>query len=1009
MATYLPGQTDQVPVIQPFQPDFGMVQKALTTLQSKYDQGFASVQNAYNQVLNAPLTNTKLKLYRDAYIKDSEKKLKDLSSVDLSLYENQAAAENVFAPFWQDDRFLTDTYLTKSIQSEMQKGMAARDSKDEKVRDQYNGISMMYLQNGLDQIQQTDPDSPEFAKLQARRWVPFTNVEKYLEEAADKSKLEIKWKSPSGPYLVDVTNGQRALVPFKTWAHNMIGNNFTEQFNVMGTVEREDGVKRLMRNHPDLTEDQATTMLAANTMQGLDKGYTERTNDLDSSIKQVDAQMNWYMNRQLTPEQEADFRKLAGQKSELADQQRNIINEHTKFANNYDATLNQIKENPDNYFASINKQRVIDGWAAARASRQSVDVQLDPVLKERNENAYKDAELKYKYADLDLKERMFQAHLVDTDGDGVPDAYPAGARAGGTGAGGLGSTGGRAGSGKPQTVLSGHNIGKGITDVSQTGSAYDALVRQQNDRWHAAHENFFDMSGVGRVLTAKLGEDPTLARNYISELRRKMNDPEHYTIDNKDGWFDKISTELEKSSNTKITDAASARNALIAVAGQYLSEKLQNGGALTDNDDRTMLQKYMVGKSALYQYEATQKNIQEQTEKLFNTSHDYDVMRQDHGGKKGIITSDDLAKVFKAKTYDIGGTEMSADQLAKLYMDGQISLSHPPKTGKVGAPMVVYAGKGGSSRVLYNEYDNPTSDLYGAFDELDKKYGSSEKFKEKIDGLNKKIVPGIFEYQNQTGKYGYRVQYALRPDVDNEFSASLLNEAASADNRLDIYDGTQRSTNKDLNTAVLTLLQQGETELEKHISSVVLNTSGPNGNPTLDLTFIPVKDTDKTKIGDYDLKDLAGKHISIELNPNASGAAIQSIHTNPGFYVYGDLLRGKSMNADPMLKAAGFDFSILPNDDKNPTYAQLTIRRTVFDETTGKNKVLTPIDRPIYFAQQTPDEIMGMVYNLLDAHLAGNVAANQRYLAHPPAGLKTGRQILDEMASAKPPSTINGQ
>lgn len=991
MATYLQGLTDQIPVVQPFQPNFGLVQQALGTLQAKYDQGFASVKNAYNQVLNADISNPKLKVERDNYVKAAELSLKNLSSVDLSMQENQVAAERVFAPFWEDARVLTDVHLTKNMQQEIRKGLSARDSTDEKVREQYNDLSVLYIQNGLDQLKNTDPDSPEFAKIQGRRWVPFQNLEKYLSDQAKAENLEIKWNSTSGPYLVKGLNGERAIVPFKTWAHNMLGNNFTEQFRVMGTLEKEEGVKDLMRNNPGLTEGQATERLAASALKSMSKSYAARIEDLDDSIKKAQAKIDWYDDQEMTEEEAKEsLQPLRLQQQALVDEKKNLEEEQHKFTKNYDGTLSTISKNPESYFASVNKQRVVDGWANARAANQSTQMVINPVLHEENDLYYKKEQLKMEQMNYALKERMFEASYVDTDDDGVPDTYK-GALVGnnGRGAGG-GRTGGKK-SGKEQTALSGQKIGYGTTDVSKTGYAYDALEQQQTNRWNIANENFFDKRGVARVLTARMGMDAETARDFISELKRYTADPNHYKMNDKDGMVSKTLASLERESGIKTIDAVGIRNALVGIAGKYLGEKLKNGGERMEAEDREMVQRYMLGLSAIQQYDSTEKDIKEQTLKLFDTTHDFDIVKVMRNGQSAIMTSDDMAKNFQKSKYKVNGEEITREQLAQMYMRGEVGAW---KNANMGPALIL--GKHVGKMVKLSLAD----DSMGLVDEvlgLNKKYESSKNVKNKLEELNKRIVPTISEYQSETGRLGFRVQYNLTDD-DNDFGARLLSDAASADNRVGIYDDGVLSDNKDLNAAVLNILSQGESELEKYVSAVVLNTKGGTGNPTLDVIFKPVKKTDSTDIGDYSVGDLASKKISIELNPNASGETIRSIRFNSGFYVYSDLLRGKKLEADPILKAAGFDFSVLPDDNKNPSYVSVHIQRTVVDDATGKNKVLDAIDRDISFSKMTPDEIMETIYGLLDQHLGGNLTANERYKARPSEMVKKkGRDWRKEL------------
>src|SRR4051812_19976960 len=140
MSTFIPNVTDQIPDLPLYQPNFGFYQQMMQRKNQQYEQGYSQVRSAYDSILNAPLTNTQNIAARDGYLKQAQQQLKNLSSVDLSLQQNVDAADNVFAPFWQDDKMLTDRAFTSYANQEMQKGFRLRDSQKKEDRDQYSDV-----------------------------------------------------------------------------------------------------------------------------------------------------------------------------------------------------------------------------------------------------------------------------------------------------------------------------------------------------------------------------------------------------------------------------------------------------------------------------------------------------------------------------------------------------------------------------------------------------------------------------------------------------------------------------------------------------------------------------------------------------------------------------------------------------------------------------------------------------------------------------------------------------
>jgi hypothetical protein len=570
---------------------------------------------------------------------------------------------------------------------------------------------------------------------------------------------------------------------------------------------------------------------------------------------------------------------------------------------------------------------------------------------------------------------------------------------GGSGTGGSGGSRGSKKGGKPETFASGQRVGYGITDVTKTGSALDVYRREQQSRFEAAHDNILASDGVAYALEAKLNFSDKETRNFVSDLRNMIADPNNYKISDQ-ATFDKVKAALIKESGIDIKGPLGARNALVAVAGNYLKDKLKGGGKGMDKADRTMLLKYVMGLYTLQAYNTTEGARKEAMENVFGATTSFDLLKKvDGNGKVDVVNKDDLAQAFKVPQYKFkafSGDEeitLTPSQLAEYYMDGKLAWSETRTYGNtvmIDGRRYRQQDKGPADSKFLPDYFR--DDVKKGIDILNQKYKSAEGFKNLYDQFNTKVIPKLPEFQSKTGQFGVRLKFGLRPDVDNEFSYRLLSELQNADNRITIYDGKERAS-EDVSNAVLRLLGQGETAMEKYISAVQVTTTGPHGHPVAEFSVIPVKETDKTNVG-IDLTELADKTISIEMNPNGSGETLRSMRFNSGFYVFGDLLKGKEMTSDALLEAAGFKFGVLPDDPKNPRTVTVTMERTVFDDKTGENKPLKKWrSDPISLMDQTPDDVMEKIYRALRIHLEENEQANERY-AEANSGGMTGKEYL---------------
>lgn len=1014
MATYIQGVTDVFPQFTPFQPDLNLVQKALGTLQARYDQGFASVKNAYNQVLNSDLTNSKLKMQRDEYVKQAEKQLKDLSSVDLSIPENQVTAESVFTPFWDDDRMLFAMQRTKDARSQMARGNAVRDSMDEKVREQYNDITMRYLQNGLEDLRDTDPDSPDFFKIEQRRWVPFKNLEKYLNEQAKLVDLKIEWKSENGPYLVNMRNGPRAIKSFRTWATDTVGNNFVEQFQVIGAVERDEGVKMIMRNNPTVTKQQAIEMLADNTLSGIVRGYEKQEDSYNSDLARVRSKIKWYddSNTPTTVEEEMYGRELFQQEEELMNSRDETREAREKYIKNYDRTRSDFMASPVNFYATLNKQRVMDGWSTGYATgTQSKSMEFNPAVREANDNRHWQEDYNLRLRDLELKDwvaknprrsrRGRSSGNSDGSGDYGDDNYDDDSN---------------------DNELSGEYLGIGSTDVTKVGEAYDILMEKLHNKWVTAHDNFFGAGKMGLILQKAISLDGEKNMNrgesvkFFSLLKDWMDNPNSDMVNKNAEWFNKVLGKIGEESGIKITGPGNTRNALIALTGKYLTEK--RSAMQLDDDDNTIITSYGDGITALEDFNALERRRNEEVQKNIISQRDKfnPIINVKSDGTYDIVTADDAAKDFRAaKVFDRNNVErmLSPKEIAAAYLSGDFNAG--AKQIKIGGIDYTFVSRPNS---LYYPAQDPLSPFSGIdtdpidrvalnLNAIEAKYGTSETQKKLRKELNTQVVANMPEYQSETGKYGSEMHYNLNKNKTRsgnpEYGVRLLTEASNPDNRLNIYIASgpeeefEASKDSDVNDAIIKMMKQGDGKVEDYISGVDLITIGHTGKPMLRLILNPAG-ADKT-IGKVKLESLQKKEIMIEINPNASGPTLSSIRYGTQQYVYDRLLRGESMKSDEVLEAAGFHYEIVPDDIRHPTSAHVEIQRTVFDEKTGKDIKMPVMEEDFLFNRTSPDELKARIDEMFRDHLLNYQTAKYQYeraQSSNPNRRPTGKELVEK-------------
>jgi hypothetical protein len=1003
MASYIQGLTDVPVPIAPFQPDFGMMQKALSTLQSRYEQGFASVKSAYNQVLNAPLSDSTNKTIRDGYIKGAEQKLKNLSSVDLSLPENQQVAENVFAPFWEDNMILQDASVTKWYEGELQRAQATRDSKDEKVRSQYSDAAVMYLQNGLAKLQSAGRDPNKYAQLEKRRFVPFQNMKEYLNEQASKAGLKVEWESAEGPYLVKREGGSRAATTFETFADNMLSDQFQDQFRVMGVVDKEERMRQIKLGNPLLTDEQAMAEVTKGIGAEYKKGLTSRTDLLQRQMAKITTDIGQYTSKpRLDTKQTQELEELARTqlllKNQLETSKTQLSDTDAKdFQDN-------LYRNADSYFTTVMRQRAVKGWASARAGSERItSININPAWTENIKVSLNQRELDLKTQELALKGRQLQLNewiaehpyakqgprLGGDDGTGLFGDGGNGLEGGGyTGSGG----GGYGGYGSSGDLMNPEKAGV-VQSVDATNpiKAVDPGIlfhEQQVQRWGVAHQELFDNRAGGVALRA-MGVSLLDARNYMSALKNYSMDLTGNTLSKQDqGWLHDLSKQLTGKDDAKYAGFYQLRSKLLEKMQQNLTDKLKEGGPGLTEEDGQMLFSYLTATQAIQEHDAleTQRKDLEKQQVIENPKA-YGKILVNKNGKYDVSDVGDVVKDFRdvdVITADGEKKRISASDFATAYLSGNYNADAGWLTigGKV-FQVEKTADKWQDPDVLnpfVDRADNKMIDIkkYN-LDVIKAKYGTSLDQKKLRDQLDSNVLGKLPDYQSQNGKLGMVIRYDLAQKGKPDVGSRLVQEAAQSGNHLAIYVNGELSKNDERNKAIMKLLNKSEGDLKDYVSTALLRPMGYNGRPTLQVELKSAKDSDKTSVtDDIHFKELAKlDKIEFELNPEAKGEMIQKIRYNSGMYVFGSLLKGKPLLADPILKAAGFDCTIMPDSPDHPTQAIVQVTHKEFID--GAYKDIT--SRPTYynFSEITPDELVRSMYSFALRQFNKNFKAQQAY------------------------------
>lgn len=211
MATYISGVTDYIPEYQPFQPDLNFYGNLMQAKQSIYDQNYKSLNNVYNQLYSAELTNKENVKNRDELLKQLDFNLNRIAGLDLSLEQNVEQAQQVFKPFYENKSLMRDMAYTKNWNNTYSSAQALKTSQDEKQRKQYWDEGIRKMQYEREAFANASLD--DILKISDSEYTPKVDVLETYQKLAEDSKLSVDITQSNGRYFVRQKNGPLLQAP----------------------------------------------------------------------------------------------------------------------------------------------------------------------------------------------------------------------------------------------------------------------------------------------------------------------------------------------------------------------------------------------------------------------------------------------------------------------------------------------------------------------------------------------------------------------------------------------------------------------------------------------------------------------------------------------------------------------------------------------------------------------------------------------------------------------------
>lgn len=345
MATYIPGNDDYIPQIQPFTPDYNFYSQALDLKQSKYDAARKQLSSLYGSLLSAPMTRADNIESRDRFFKAIEQDIKKMAGVDLSLRQNREAAEATFNQLLDNKYIQKDMVWTKSFMNEMQRAEGFKNCKD---IDQCGGGwwegGEALLMHDRQAFATANPD--EAYNMGNAKYVPYQDLNRKALELAKEANINVTTDEITGQWIVTTKNGPQIAGTLQQLFMGSIGKDpkMRSYYNAKARLER---LNFMAANEQTYGSKSAAEQVYIQTMMpNIEKMLTGETRALEDRIETTRAKQEIV--------QEAKSRTSIPENQISMD---DLYNRYEQEAGAYQESLDVAEDNQGEFVVGYNNRR----------------------------------------------------------------------------------------------------------------------------------------------------------------------------------------------------------------------------------------------------------------------------------------------------------------------------------------------------------------------------------------------------------------------------------------------------------------------------------------------------------------------------------------------------------------------------------------------------------------------------------------------------------------------------
>jgi len=243
MATFIPGITDIFPERLNFKPDWNRVERGLMLRSAAYTEGARKVKTLYDSIFQSPMLRDGNIQRRDAYLKQISEGLKNASTLDLSILQNQENALRLFEPLQDDKQIVKDILWTKNYFQQAQQAEQMRTSSNPETRRQYWDTGMKYMQYQAEDFKKADDDGA--MSMGSARYIPNVDLVSLGNKMYKELGISVTQDVINGGYIWTKKNGDLAVPLTQSMVNTLFSNDpaIKDMLMAQSYVQRKDFVK----------------------------------------------------------------------------------------------------------------------------------------------------------------------------------------------------------------------------------------------------------------------------------------------------------------------------------------------------------------------------------------------------------------------------------------------------------------------------------------------------------------------------------------------------------------------------------------------------------------------------------------------------------------------------------------------------------------------------------------------------------------------------------------------